>query len=202
MEKFYKLFLQWLLEDKFIKLVVKMKKSYYELPIESKILEDALNSKRLIILEDTTFKSPAEFASDTDMVVSTGFFFASALMECVSVGSKGIFCDYPNLRSLNYDLYTWGANKVIFEDLDEMICVLKEYKENPNIYSEIGDWSHYLNDIDPFRDNNGCLRIGNYTQWLLDGFDRGLSRDANITQANRLYQNSWGDDKIFKSNLF
>ena len=53
--------------------------------------------------------------------------------------------------------------------------------------------------IDSFADNKGDERISNYMCWLLEGYDRDLSRENNIKQANQLYAKAWGKDKIFKS---
>ena len=37
-------------------------------------------------------------------------------MECISFGAKGIFYDYPNLKSIEFDLYKWGEGKILFDE--------------------------------------------------------------------------------------
>ena len=43
----------------------------------------------------------------------------------------------------------------------------------------------------------GGERIGTYMRWLQEAFDQGLEREDAIEQANALYAESWGDDKIY-----
>ena len=80
-----------------------------------------------------------------------------------------------------------------------MLSQIENYKNNPKKYQDLGDWSEHLDEIDPFRDNRGGERIGTYMRWLLESFEQGIEREENISKANRLYADSWGEDKIFKS---
>ena len=80
-----------------------------------------------------------------------------------------------------------------------MLSQLEIYKNNPEKYPDLGDWSEHLDDIDPFRDNRGGERIGTYMRWLLEGFEQGMDREENILKANQRYAKAWGKDKIFKS---
>jgi hypothetical protein len=89
---------------------------------------------------------------------------------------------------------------VIFDDIDRLIIALKRYKENPEIKSKLGDWSSYIDKLDPFRDGRGGERIGAYMQWLLESFDKGKSRDDAIQYANKLYAEQWGEDKVINMN--
>jgi len=197
MKIFYNFFFQWLIEDEQVFLIIKPKRNY-AIPVDEYLLDESLSTKRLEIIDNPFQVSPANFANKSDMVVSTGAFFSSALMECIAFGARGIFYDYPNLRSLEPELYAWGENKVIFSDMDQMMTALKEYKANPANHPSLGDWSEHLDDIDPFRDNRGGERIGTYMRWLLEGFERGLNRQENIHEANRLYAEAWGEDKVYK----
>ena len=79
-----------------------------------------------------------------------------------------------------------------------MLSRLKIYKNSPEKYFDLGDWSEHLDDIDPFRDNRGGERIGTYIP-VLEGFEQGMDREENISKANRLYADIWGEDKIVKS---
>ena len=110
-----------------------------------------------------------------------------------------LFRSYPNLRSIEPDLYAWGDKKVIFSNLDEMIDTLKSFKQNPDIYPDLGDWSAHLDELDPFRDMRGAERIGTYVRWLKEAFDKGLERQDAIECANVFYADEWGEDKIFSS---
>lgn len=198
LKRFYELFLRWLLEDQQIYVVIKPKKSY-ELPISADLLEKSQKTGRLQVVDDPLNKSPACYAPRKHFVISTGIFLSTALMECIAVGVKGIFYDYPNLRSVEPELYAWGKDKVIFNDMERMIVALKEYKASPSNCPNLGDWSVHLDGIDPFRDKKGSQRIGIYIRWLLEFFEKGLTRESAIEQANQLYASTWGDDKLYKS---
>ncbi len=121
---------------------------------------------------------------------SISVFMPSALIETVIHGARGVFWDYGNLRLCEPELFQWGENKVIFSDLDEMLSQLEIYKNNPEKYPDLGDWSEHLDDNDPFRDNRGGERIGTYMRWLLEGFEQAMDREENILKANQLYADS------------
>ena len=133
----------------------------------------------------------------TNMTIATGIYFSSALMECVSTGAKGVFYDYPNLRSIETELYSWGKNKVIFSDTSKMMLELKAYKTDSRSNPDLGDWSNHLETIDPFRDGRGGERIGNYIAWLQKGFEYSLECDTTIGRANQKYADAWGEDKLY-----
>ena len=100
------------------------------------------------------------------------------------------------MKSVETELYAWGENKVLFKDFDEMIVALKSYKAGPNSYPDFGDWSEHLDELDPYRNDRGGERIGTYIRWLLESFDKGKSREEAIGNANKLFAESWGMDKI------
>jgi len=109
-------------------------------------------------------------------------------------GCRGIHCDLPKHPS--YPYYECGYEKIIFDDINRLISALKRYKENPSSEPELGDWSKYIDKLDPFRDGGGGKRIGAYMCWLIKGFDRGENRDGAIEYADKLYAQQWGEDKV------
>ena len=139
---------------------------------------------------------PSSYLKGIDVVVGTGIWFSGAVIECVMHGTKGIYYDYPKLRYYEADLYAWGENKVIFPDFDVMISTLKAYKNNPSTNPHLGDWPTKKIELDPFRDNKGGERIGTYMRWLLENFDKGKTREEAIENANKLFAESWGMDKV------
>ena len=110
------------------------------------------------------------------------------------MGYGGVDCDLTSLRS--HPFYQWGYEKVVFDDIDKMMVSLKRYKENPNNEPELGDWSLHLDELDPFRDGRGGERIGTYIRCLLEVFKKGGNRDEAIRNANKLYSERWGSDKV------
>ena len=205
MIRFYQEFLDWVLEDEDIGLIIKPKKSDLMANLPELITQfENVKEKtgRCFLVKNSFQKMPMAYLNGIDMVVGTGVWFSSAVMECVINGTKGIFYDYSNMRYHEADLYAWGENKVIFPDLDVMISTLKAYKNDPSTNPHLGNWSEHLDELDPFRDNKGGERIGTYIRWLLESFDKGKSREEAIENANKLFAESWGMDKIFKNNKF
>ena len=202
MSSFYWAFLDWVLEDVDIGVIIKPKKSQLltSLPGVINYLEKVeKKTGRCLLIKDSFQKMPSSYLKGIDMVVGTGVFFSSAVVECVIHGARGIFYDYPNLRYHEPGLYSWGENNVIFPDFDSMISALKGYKNDPSSNPHLGDWSAHLDELDPFRDMRGGERIGTYMRWLQEAFDQGLEREDAIEQANALYAEAWGEDKIFYS---
>ena len=85
---------------------------------------------------------------------------------------------------------------ISFPDFDEMISTLKAYKNDPSTNPHLGDWSANEDELDSFKDNKGGERIGTYMRWLLENFDKGKSREEAIENANKLFAESWGMDKV------
>lgn len=44
--------------------------------------------------------------------------------------------------------------------------------------------------------------MGIYMRWLLEGFGRGKSRNDVIQDANKLYSEQWGKDKVIKMSEY
>ena len=198
METFYQSFLNWLIDDEEIGLIIKSKKPDMldNLPATKGLLHKIIDSGRCHVVDNPFQKISANYASIADISVATAFWFPSALMECVVTGSRGIFYDYSNTKSVETELYAWGENKVFFKDFDEMTAAMKSYKANPNSNPAFGDWSEHLDELDPYRDGRGGKRIGTYIRWLLESFDKGKSREEAIGNANKLFADEWGMDKV------
>jgi hypothetical protein len=62
----------------------------------------------------------------------------------------------------------------------------------------LGEWAEHIDELDPYRDGRGGERIGTYMRWLLESFDKGKTREGAIGNANKLFAESWGADKIYK----
>jgi hypothetical protein len=199
MIRFYQLFLDWVLEDEDIGLIIKPKKSesLLNLPeIIAQFEKVKKNTSRCYLVKNSFQKMPSSYLKGVDMVVGTGTFFPSSVIECAINSTKGIIYDYPNLRYYETNLYAWGENKVIFSDIDVMISTLKAYKNDSSTNPNLGDWSTNIDELDPFRDNKGGERIGAYMRWLLENFNKGKNRGETINNANKLFADAWGKDKV------
>ncbi len=191
----YRNFLEWIIEDSEVGLIIKSKKPQVldALPEIHDLLTSAKTTGRCIQLGDVYGSLPSNAARSANIAVGIGI--SSAVTEAViAAGCRGVHCDLPGLRSHLY--YQWGHGKLIFDDLDSLMKSLKLYKENPENEPELGDWSSRIDDLDPFRDGRGGERIGTYMRWLLKIFDEGKNRNNAIQYANKRYAEQWGDDKV------
>ena len=83
--------------------------------------------------------------------------------------------------------------------IEDLIAALKRHKKNAKAEPKFGDWSPYLDELEPFRDGKSYERVGSYIGWLLESLDRGYSRDEAVGYANGLYAGTWGTDKVVAS---
>jgi len=155
-------------------------------------LEDRRLDGRCIMVSDYSWFLCTHAANAADFCVGIGI--ASAVSEAVIAGCRGVHCDLAKQNLHTY--YEWGYGKLVFDDIDRLISDMRKYKENPSTMHDLGNWSEHINELDPFRDGRSGARIGAYTRWLLESFDNGKSRDEAIEYANRLYGQSWGEDKV------
>lgn len=197
MEMVYLQFLRWVLEENTLGLIIKSKKPYIleTLPNTHSLLKSAEETGRCIRLPFGCF--PSTVAQIADMAV--GLSVSTATTEAVIAGCKGIH--YHSRFPENHEYYKWGYEKLVFDDLDRMVSALKSYKADKSSNPKLGDWTPYLDLLDPFRDGRAGERMGTYLRWCLEGFDAGLNRDDAIKQANNKYAAQWGDDKVVNNHL-
>lgn len=194
MISFYMSFLEWVINDNETGLIIKSKKPSIlkNLTEIHELLKKAKITGRCLQMEDVYGRLPSDASHGADIAVGIGI--SSALTESVITGCKGVHCDLTRLYS--HIFYKIGYEKVVFDDIDKMMVSLKRYKENPNNEPELGDWSLHLDELDPFRDGRGGERIGTYIRCLLEVFGKGGNRDEAIRNANKLYSERWGSDKV------
>ena len=93
-------------------------------------------------------------------------------------------------------LYKLGTSRVVFTDWDELWAALVGHWATDGGIPGFGDWSPMLNELDPFRDGRATERLGTYIQWLIEGFNDGLKRDAAMAAATERHRALWGQDKM------
>lgn len=194
MTKFYQSLLQWVLDDPKVGLIIKSKKAKVinNLTFIQPLLKKAMETGRCIRLENESGRLPTDASLGADIAIGCGI--SSAVMEAVIAGCRGIHYDMTHIR--NHEFYKWKYERIVFDDLERLISVLKKYKEDPSTNPHLGDWSDHMDELDPFRDGRGGERIGIYMRWLLEAFDDGKNRDESIQYANKLYAQQWGEDKV------
>lgn len=194
MEEFYEVFLNWLIFEKRIAIIIKSKKKAVldGLPFIRNLIKRAENTGRCLIFKQAAFPSLASRYSD----FAVGIGISTAVTEAVLSGCRGIHCDLT--KQYSHRFYQWGKDRIIFDDTHKLIDSLKRYIEDHKKESLLGDWSPYLDKLDPFRDGRSGERIGKYINWSLKGFDEGRSYEETLRYANDLYRDIWGRDKIIE----
>jgi len=198
MKKFYTGFLDWVLEDNGVSIIIKPKKSEFlnNLPEIVEYINVAEKTGRVKLINSAFQKFPSTYLKGIDMVVGISTFMPTAVLECIIHGKRAVFYDYPNLRQHELNLYKQAEDQVIFPSLEKMITSLKEYKRDHTSRPDIGDWSNYVDNLEPFRDGRGGARIGSYIRLIQNSLNEGHNQNTAITQANSYYSNKWGLDKI------
>jgi len=194
--EFYGKFLDWLLSDEGIVVIAKEKKAGYLDKVEGlgpKLHEAALTG-RFIRFKDPLGKLPVTASEGADISVGVGI--SSAVIEAAIAGGRAVHCDIAGHSSHPY--YKWGRDKLVFDDIDSLIASLKRYRDSGKGVSDIGDWSGYLDRIDPYRDGRAGERAGNYMKFALEALTAGGNREDAVVSANRLYSQKWGNGKIIE----
>ena len=194
MEKFYLAFLTWLLEDPGIGILIKSKKPsvLQRLPRVLSVLEKVEATGRCIRLGEEFGRLPIDASLTSDIAVGIGI--SSAVIESAIAGCRGVHCDLTNFRS--HEFYKWGYERIIFDNLDRLMSALKGHRAGIGDYAALGDWTCFLDRLDPFHDGHAGERMGAYLRWCLEGFDEGLNRDEVIRRASKKYEDQWGSDKV------
>ncbi len=195
--EFYGKFLDWLLKDEGIVVIAKEKKAGYLDRIEGLApkLREAASTGRFTRFEDPLGKLPVTASEGADISVGVGI--SSAVIEAAIAGGRSVHCDIAGHGFHPY--YKWGRDKLIFDDMDKLITALNEYRDSGKGSSDIGDWSSYLDRIDPYRDGRAGERVGNYIKSALGALEDGGTRDSAVTSANRSYAEKWGSEKIIET---
>jgi len=199
MDSFYKGFLEWVLTDEEVVLMIKPKKTWFlekNLPDIKKLLDKTQATGRCIIYPHSQGHFPSNIAMAADFAVGVGI--SSALIEAVLSGTRGLFCDLTCNKS--HYFFQVGYNKVDIHNIDYLIELLKKYKSGDENLEYLGDFSSWLDFIDPFHDGMANKRIGSYLDVLLRGFKHGLNKDVIIKNSNSTYEKIWGTDRIVMNN--
>ncbi|MFH0771201.1 MAG: hypothetical protein V1933_01100, partial [Candidatus Omnitrophota bacterium] len=190
-KEFYEVFLNWALEDRETAILIKSKKRLVldKLDDIRELIKKAQEAGRCLIVEEN--KLPTEVSRFSDFAVGIGI--STSVTESALAGCRGIHCDLTGLKSHHF--YKWGSEKIIFSSAVRLVAALKRYKDDPKNEPDLGDWSSYMDMIDPFRDGKAGERSGSYMRWLLEGFRKGIRRREVIDYANNLYSQKWAKNK-------
>ena len=85
---------------------------------------------------------------------------------------------------------------MIFKDWPSAIEATLEHFNTPEGIDGFGDWSSIIDDLDPFRDGKAAYRMGTYLNWLIQGYEQGLTKEVVLANAAEKYRDNWGTDKV------
>ena len=124
------------------------------------------------------------------------------------MGNASLECALQNLPTLVIDregrpfhkFHELPKDKVVFKNWPDAITGLMEHFDRPKGIDGFGDWSHFVDQFDPFRDGKSAYRIGTFKKWLLEGFNEGKNRKIVLKDAVERYADIWGNDKVIFNN--
>ncbi|MEK9627529.1 MAG: hypothetical protein VW455_00760 [Nitrospinota bacterium] len=198
---FYEFFLNWLIDDPALGLIIKSKgkawKNYFNEETKE-LIQRAHDTGRIYVMDKDA--SPIDAAQLTDF--SVGATGVSAIAVAGLQGARVLYLDFEQLDQGIIKPYTLfhslGPNRCVFYDPDSMKNALIEYFNNPESNPNLGDVSPILDQLDPFRDGKAGQRIGEFVNWYLEGLDQNLSKNDALKSATNKYAEKWGNDKVAK----
>ena len=194
---FYSELFEYALRGKGVGIIIKPKKNnslhYLRSSKQTSDLLSLLEQKKKIkILASSGFPVAAGKASDLVIGLIAE---STAAFECCLSGIPAILYDCTK-KGDNHPVYKWGRDKVVFDDIVLMIKNIEEYRENRVLRNGFADWSSVIHKMDPFQDGGANQRIGLYINTLLLGMDNGSTKEEAIENANRIYSERFGSDKV------
>jgi hypothetical protein len=142
----------------------------------------------------TTSAPPVIAGLSCDVAIHGHLNAGTAGLECALQGIPTILIDREG--SPKNKLYELPQGKVIFKSWEESIDAVMEHFSKPQGTDGFGDWSSIIDDLDPFRDGRAAYRMGTYLNWLIQGYEKGLSKEVIMENAAKKYRDEWGSDKV------
>lgn len=167
----------------------------------SRLLEEGIRTKRCYVFTElnegkikTTKALPLLAALSSDLVIHSHLCAGTAGIETALKKIPTIFIDRE--KSINSVLYNVLNKNLIYNNWSEALEAIRTNVLTNNNNSNFGLWGESLEFFDPFGDDNGGLRIGNFMSDLLDGYNELSTKDKIIDLAITNYKKKWGNDKV------
>jgi hypothetical protein len=165
----------------------------------AELLTRALETGRCHILEGGLVQGsipPAQAALASDIAIHESISAATAAIEAALAGVRTLIMDHDGWKMS--PLYRLGEGSVIFDKWQDVWYAIDDFRRGNA--ANLGDWTHRLDEIDPFRDGRAAERMGDFLKWLIEPFERGASRRDALSEAAERYANEWGRDKILSNS--
>ena len=196
MTEFYKLAVDYILQDPGTLLLVKPKSSLVaEMPPNvMSILAQARSSGRCFIENENKSSFEAAMASD----IAVGIGVNTAILEASLSGIPGIHFDMPGGMAKIFSGLETTSEQCVFSDSKELFQAIREHKEKRDT-TLIGNHGTWLQKVDPFQDENANRRIGDYLKCYMDSIDAGLDVPQALSAANMQYAEKVGNKYVIYS---
>lgn len=198
--KDYEYLLEWLIADETLGIVFKPKspKNLFERisPLGS-LIEKAKQTGRCLFLLDSgsvvscVFPSYAASLSDVCIGKLLG---TTATLEARLAGIPSVLLDIEGIHA--HPFYDWNNQHVVYRSWDSLRFAMEQYREDPRVFPQFGDWSHMLHVLDPFQDGKGSLRIGSFIEWMHTAFNEKKSKQTPIAIAKLRFAEQWGNQFV------
>jgi len=196
---FYKYFLQWMLDDSRLGVLIKPKKINMRIAHSEldNLFSSASATGRMHILDP--YMWPGDAAKIGDFCIGLGTM--SAVAVSALAGARTIYLDYARLNhnplTKPYTtLDSLGSDRCVFYDHETLQTSISQYLDDPLSKPYLGDATPVLDQFDPFRDGKARQRIGEYVKCYVENIDKGKSREHSLTCASMDYAEKWGEDKV------
>jgi len=173
------------LKPKFLKTLKKRLGNVYNLIIKAQKIN------RCFIFDSSYPPSAAALVSD--ITIHSDLCAGTAGIEAALTGTPTLLLDMYKFKSPLHELGDW----VVFQNIESLWWAVEERLKFKK--SGIGDWSRYIDKIDPFRDGLAINRMSDYLKWLMEGFKADLPRETILADAAERYRKIWGEDKVFSN---
>jgi hypothetical protein len=200
---FYRFFIQWLVDDPSLGILIKSKGKNWKSVQEGAmggLVQEAMDSGRLFVIDKGA--SPADAALLTDF--SVGITSISAIAVAGLQGARVLFLDYEKMDQGKLKPYcifhSLGPKRCVFYDPESLKEAVLGYFNDPESNPLLGDVSSILDQLDPFRDGKASQRIGEYVTWYIENLSKNLSKDEALRKATKKYAEKWGEDKVIRCN--
>jgi len=161
------------------------------------LLDDYIGLKKVVpfICDDLKRPyKPVPVALASDLVIGLGI--NSAATESQFAGVPSFHFDLSRTEKNRFAKE--GLGKVVFHSLEDMKEAITR-QINPARALSTSETNNFYRALDPFRDGHASERISLYMSFLMDGFNRGLDRNAAKAHAAENYRRNWGSDKVISS---
>jgi hypothetical protein len=164
----------------------------------SLLLSKAEETGRCFVYEEAgrhTSNAPPMLAGlSADVCIHGHLCAGTAGLECALQGVPTLLIDREG--STHNKLLELPEGKVVFKSWQETIDAVMEHFSKPEGTPGFGDWSSIIDELDPFRDCKAAYRMGTYLNWLIQGYEQGLTKEAVMANAAEKYRDNWGFDKV------